>query len=1561
MKKILSFILTLAVILTSFAGINMFSVSAATVDDIFTAAEEYVKTNENAVTADGLLAAVQAVDSSVTLDTTNDFYIKYAVPGVKDVMADGSTNEYPLNIEGSDGAVAAIFGYNGARYGFTCGFAHEVETIEINEVAVVGESAGFTYSENQTFTESGVSYTYEKLVTGYSGTADKIVIPEGFKGTFSGTTYNSSQPIRYGSVEVLIVNNTEPLYKNGFEGWSSLKAVQFAERTPEDDWILYSNPNAGTGRVFCHCHELKYVKLPSVVLRPWEDALILPQMMFCQCWKLENLNLPTSTSTKSAGLGWRTFDGTIVKEFNLPQYYTYSSGNCVFNNSSYGSLATYGKQKVNLYTDDMTFVRAAALATAAVNKLSINETEETIISTAKSAITGTANSESFKDSLNFSFEEKATDTEVTKILGISNGNDQFSLSISGSYTLSDLSVTDYRISPKFDSSVLEYTLSVPYSTDWIAIEAIPVQGATVGEITGNMNLSLGNNTVIIPVTSVNSKAVNYTITVFREEVNPIDEAFDKAKNFVAKKGNAITAQELLEKVREIVPEATLDIENDFYVKHAVNGVKDNTTDYPLNIEGSNGAVAAIFGYKGKRYGFTASFSHKTEVIEITQTAVVGQSSGFTYDAKGNVTAYTGTADKIVFPSGYAGTMTNLADKSSVNNVKVLIYNNGVAFVSKAFNEWDGLVAVQLDNGNKSMNLGSAVNNKREDHMFSGCDNLKYFKFPQKICNTYYWNAMFPNSFLENCPKLETIIMPQQATSGSYTIYGYQIFYGSAIRDAVWPSYSKTVTDSGNCFGASSVENGTRNIHYYADSMTFVRAAALAAAAVNEAGFDVTEDDIKNIALNAVTGSSDSESFRNSLMCTLAESITNTDFAAYGKIIISNGTVGIPISIGGQKTLVSLKTGYSFAEIFAPELLNYTVAVPENVTEISVDAVPAKGAVINSITGNTNLEIGDNNVTVSVTSTEGKEFTYTINVIRLAKYDNLLKGSNFVNGITLSGNTVYATGEFLNLLKADTNYEISYLYTGNVIPAIKGFDLENINVSQKDEKVYARAIFTTPVDLSVISDTRVSFAGQGTVTDIVVKEVALKLNMVNGATVRFAEPKGMRFSTKTVGKEYYGEDVKISFGTLICPTDYLGTINFNEEALRNAGKSYLDIKVSVWDKNDDTVYNAVISNIKKENYGRAFSAISYADIAYSDGTEIRIYSDYEADDNSRSVYYVAQQELLDTETSYTEYEKFVLENYKSVAEENPTMYVSLGSDNLGPKVQVVTKYSSSYDMVMVLKSLGGNNIFNISSPLKIANTSDKISNDLASASYLIDTLGGSDWFGPHKIYAVNNADGDNQGSGGYTGGSHNYNNNENPADATPTGRSANVRVVVDGVAYDSTFEGYANYVDIYWDTYVQAGNTIKADGSGREVMVEHHHMTYDGTTWLTDTEFEFLEEVKWVQHYGMQCVNGNNWNGEIKYEDGDWISISASDSNSNDKFTDTMTMRKNGHYLEMHLDNNYDLGDRRYIDSNTASGAFSRIYSGFGKSYFYLVNSNNTYIGAGETVSYRGYYRFYYSE
>ena len=107
-KKAICLLVVLALILSGISGIAFPIVKADTNIDIFDAAKTYIALNQNEVTLEGLLTSVQKVKSDVTL-SASDFYIKHAVPGVKDVMADGSTNTYPLNIDGSDGAVAAIF------------------------------------------------------------------------------------------------------------------------------------------------------------------------------------------------------------------------------------------------------------------------------------------------------------------------------------------------------------------------------------------------------------------------------------------------------------------------------------------------------------------------------------------------------------------------------------------------------------------------------------------------------------------------------------------------------------------------------------------------------------------------------------------------------------------------------------------------------------------------------------------------------------------------------------------------------------------------------------------------------------------------------------------------------------------------------------------------------------------------------------------------------------------------------------------------------------------------------------------------------------------------------------------------------------------------------------------------------------------------------------------------------------------------------------------------------------------------------------------------------------
>ena len=102
-------------------------------------------------------------------------------------------------------------------------------------------------------------------------------------------------------------------------------------------------------------------------------------------------------------------------------------------------------------------------------------------------------------------------------------------------------------------------------------------------------------------------------------------------------------------------------------------------------------------------------------------------------------------------------MTNLSDKSSVNKVKVLIYNGKSGFIDSSFNDWDGLIAVQMGNQTNSA-YGFSLTAARNTYTFANCDNLKYFKFPSWITSGSYWNSVFPTGFLSFCQKLDTVVL-----------------------------------------------------------------------------------------------------------------------------------------------------------------------------------------------------------------------------------------------------------------------------------------------------------------------------------------------------------------------------------------------------------------------------------------------------------------------------------------------------------------------------------------------------------------------------------------------------------------------------------------------------------------------------------------------------------------------------------------------------------------------------------------------------------------------------------
>ena len=113
-------------LLISLSALGLQSLMASadsSASDIVAAATAYVGQTKNAVTPEGLLGAVQAIAPTAQL-AEDDFFIKHAVNGCYD-----EDKQYPLNIPGADGAVAAIFSVGDTRVPFTCAIAHTMELI----------------------------------------------------------------------------------------------------------------------------------------------------------------------------------------------------------------------------------------------------------------------------------------------------------------------------------------------------------------------------------------------------------------------------------------------------------------------------------------------------------------------------------------------------------------------------------------------------------------------------------------------------------------------------------------------------------------------------------------------------------------------------------------------------------------------------------------------------------------------------------------------------------------------------------------------------------------------------------------------------------------------------------------------------------------------------------------------------------------------------------------------------------------------------------------------------------------------------------------------------------------------------------------------------------------------------------------------------------------------------------------------------------------------------------------------------------------------------------------
>lgn len=924
--KLLSILCAVIIVITSFSVLSSVGISAENDENaVIAAAVNYVKNAKNASTSSGLLSAVKAVDNTVALDD-KDFYIKHSVNGCVD---DDTESGYQLKIDGNDGAVAAIFYKGGRPITFTYAFAHETETIHINEVAIVGKSKGFSYDKSS------------RDVMGYTGTADKIVFPKGYKGTLKAID-DEKFPNR-DSVKVIMFKNSDRADKlranalNGFYG--------SAEEPNPEQWkfrslvavdIFGGEQLYGSGKT-----GVFYKDKPVVQFLPALKYLYLPESLengdnignwnFSYLPQLDNINVPYCSGVAMFGAFWYTGAREL----------TYNNRETEFKYNEKFGIPNGTVNQIDCNSEP-TFLQGLAYVAASVNS---------------------------------QLESGVNESDVMK---------QPAAAANGWKKLSGSSLV---------STANEYfkTFKASVESDWTASGNYLLKSykLTDGSSSGYMFLSKKDTKV-------------------EEAEKAVVEA---ACDYVDANKNLCTYEGLLDAVTRAYSGILFEKDN-FYIKHAVDGCTDtdSSSGYPLNISGSDGAVSATFGIFDEDYTFVRAFSRRDEQIKINKTAVVGADPDFIYDSNGNVTGYLGNADKIVFPSGYNGTLKKIEDIGlfpNRENIKVIIFANGdkaVPLEKDALNgltensnesvsswAWQSLRAVEIykDQSYFWSTADGKTNILAQENIIRNLPNLKYLRLPAVMDN-----ADIVASYNVYClPALENVNVPAKA-------YIYKnAFYNTSLREIEFglPGYVTGVDNWGNAAhnddGYGPV-GGTRNVLLSSaldeniKDISFVQAVSYVAANINKcinAGADLNS--IPSIALAGVEGWSDSaKQYFNAMSVRYSEKWTKGDILDTASIEISYAEKTASMSAERIKTIIDMTVDNELSPAFDPSITEYSVKVPNSVTSLSFDCLLGNGAVIKEIENNSDFKTGkENAVKLTVSTADGSDVIYTVKVIRDKKY------------------------------------------------------------------------------------------------------------------------------------------------------------------------------------------------------------------------------------------------------------------------------------------------------------------------------------------------------------------------------------------------------------------------------------------------------------------------------------------------------------------------------------------------------------------------------------------------
>ena len=315
------------------------------------------------------------------------------------------------------------------------------------------------------------------------------------------------------------------------------------------------------------------------------------------------------------------------------------------------------------------------------------------------------------------------------------------------------------------------------------------------------------------------------------------------------------------------------------------------------------------------------------------------------------------------------------------------------------------------------------------------------------------------------------------------------------------------------------------------------------------------------------------------------------------------------------------------------------------------------------------------------------------------------------------------------------------------------------------------------------------------------------------------------------------------------------------------------------------------------------------------------------------------------------------SYDVIEQSNPSMYVKKENDHF----IFAWKYNDTTDIHIHINRFSANKLMLIGKIAFVENNNKFVSKDFSKIETEF-TGEITDWLSPYIVKAVNNSDGDKINSEyDFVGGCHNYNNTAT-TESSATARLLKYDLFVNGMKISENGIYQADKVKIICTNRIQANNTKKENGKGREVLEECIVYNINASKISVSNTIRALESVYIDRYYGLQSyIMGfvNSPNSKINYVDGkNYTSYDVNKGSSSNCGTlnDGADTRKiiiynDNHILNIEIDC-VGLAKKRSINTTTKVA-----FQENNKTYFSLINEKRVTLNANDNLYVSGSWEF----